>query len=150
MSIPFAPTFGYFGDFVSIALIIKDVVDALRDSSGSATRFQHLIQSLETLDQILGQTKQLYHVNPGHDHISDAIRTPAMGVLQKIGLRLAGFRDGIRKFTTSLGPHGSGSRLKDAGRKAQYNLEDSGIKDFQNDIKELTAQLQLLLTLAAM
>lgn len=61
-----SPTFGAVGDFISIAITIKDVASALRASGGSAERYQDTVRMLEALEGTVLTISQL------PDNIDDA------------------------------------------------------------------------------
>ena len=51
VSMSFAPSFGSVGDFIAITLLIKDVINALDDATGSRSEYQQLIRELLSLEK---------------------------------------------------------------------------------------------------
>lgn len=51
----FAPTFGSFGDFISVGILIKDILRTFDHVRGSVAEYRSLIKELYTLDLSLLQ-----------------------------------------------------------------------------------------------
>lgn len=49
----FSPTFGSFGDFVSLVIIIRDLYSALSESSGSASEYQDIKDELDDVADLV-------------------------------------------------------------------------------------------------
>jgi len=54
---PFAPSFGSFGDFFTIVILIKNIINALDDATGSKSEYQHLIEALSSLLEAFQEVK---------------------------------------------------------------------------------------------
>jgi hypothetical protein len=55
----FGLTFGSLGDLITVATILKQVIDALKESTGSSRDYQDLICQLQSLDRILIEVDQV-------------------------------------------------------------------------------------------
>ena len=66
-----AAAFGFsVGDFVNGINLVKDVIKALKDSTGSSKEYLELIAELRTLESALLDVKALYpHSNKTHNRL---------------------------------------------------------------------------------
>lgn len=145
----FAPSFGSFGDFLSIAVLIKDIVVALDDSRGSSSKYRELRQGLE----ILGET--IRHVDQACRDPklvgSNDIATAAIRIISQIQQCLAAFNGHkLQKYATSFTPGGSGNLFKDVARKMQYKLDEKDIENFQREILGYNMLLTTLMEVSKM
>lgn len=125
----FGPTFGSFGDFVSIALLVTEICVALNESRGSAKKYQDLMQNLDVLSKSTQALENIYR-DPQHAEAFDAISVTALQTVEQIRKQLEGFHGRLRKYDPSLTPGGCGNALKDVGRKLQFRLEEGDIEKF--------------------
>lgn len=144
------PTFGSFGDFLSIAALIKDIVIALNDSRGSSKKYQSLIHGLDILNTAIGQVEQLYRSQRFTVGIERGPVTALEQAIAKIWQSLEDFHAKIRKFATSLSPGGSGRVFKDAARKIQFKMEEKDVQEFQQEVLGYNMSLELLLGVTQM
>lgn len=144
------PTFGSFGDFLSIAALIKDIVEALNDSRGSSKKYQELINGLGILNTAMEQVRQLCTSQRFLADIESTLVTALEQAVAKVWQSLEDFHAKIWKYSASLSPGGSGNVVKDAFRKIQYKLEEKDVQDFHQEILEYKTSLELLLQLAQM
>lgn len=146
----FDPTFGSFGDFLSIAALIKDIVIALDDSRGSKQKYQALIQELGILTQAIEQTEKIYK---DQRYVSGVDRSPVTALetaVAKIWQRLEDFNLKLRKYAISLCPGGSGHVIRDIARKIQFKIEEKDVEEFQRDVLGYNISLKLLLQVTQM
>ncbi|ROW12572.1 hypothetical protein VMCG_00071 [Cytospora schulzeri] len=146
----FDPAFGSFGDFLSIATLIKDIVIALDDSRGSKKKYQALIQNLGILSQVIEQVEKVYRDQRYIGGVDRAPVTALETAVSKIWQRLEDFSLKLRKYATSLSPGGSGNVLKDSARKIQFKIQEKDIEEFQRDILGYNTTLELLLEVTQM
>lgn len=139
------PTFGSFGDLLSIAALIKDIVIALNDSRGSSKKYQSLMHGLDILNTAIGQVEQLYSSQHFTVGIEQGPVTALEQAIAKIWQSLEDFHAKIRKFSTSLSPGGSGSVVRDVARKIQFKMEEKDVQEFQQEILSYNMALDLLL-----
>ena len=59
---PFAPSFGSFGDFFTIVILIKNIINALDDATGSKSEYQHLIEALSSLVAAFQEVKLICQI----------------------------------------------------------------------------------------
>lgn len=110
------PSFGSFGDLVSIALLIKEIATALNDRRGSPKKYQVLIRGLDTLSTSVQEAEKLYS---SQRFVTGVERCPMLALEQaitEVSQCLEDFYGRIRKYGSSLAPGGSGNLLKDAVR----------------------------------
>ncbi|KAL1874869.1 hypothetical protein Daus18300_003410 [Diaporthe australafricana] len=145
----FAPSFGSFGDFLSIAILIKDVVVALGDCRGSSSKYLELRQGLEILGETVHQVDQACN-NPKLV-VSNDISTAARRIISQIRQCLTAFNSHkLQKYATSLAPGGSGNLLKDVARKIQYKFDEKDIENFQREILGYNMLLTTLMEVSTM
>lgn len=144
----FDPSFGSFGDFLSIAALIKDIVIALDDSRGSKKKYQALIQQLGILTVVIEQIENIYKDQRYVGGVDGTSVTALETAVANIWQRLEDFYLKLRKYTTSLSPGGSGSVLRDAAKKIQFKFEEKDVEEFQRDILVYGNLLQILLGIA--
>lgn len=138
----FDPTFGSFGDFLSIAILIKEICVALNESRGSARNYQDLIQQLEILAKAI-QALAVYLSSQRTG--SDSESVTILQIVEQIRILLEEFHDRLRKYAPSLSPGGSGNAWKDAGRKLQFRMEEGDFEKFLTKVKAYTMLLQPLI-----
>ncbi|KAH7144342.1 hypothetical protein B0J13DRAFT_635422, partial [Dactylonectria estremocensis] len=137
-------TFGAVGDFISVALIIRDIVNALNDSRGSSRDFQELVQSLNVMKKALEELEGVLS-DPRAPNELDSLRSVALDTARQITCRLTEFRQKINKYSTSLVRNGSGNIIKDAVKKIQWKLDEEDVSKFRGEIAGYTASLKILL-----
>lgn len=145
----FSPSFGSVGDFLSITILIKDIIVALDDCRGSSHKYQELRQRLG----ILGET--IHHVEQAFQNpelvVSNETSTTATRVISQIHQCLAAFNSQkLEKFATSFSPGGSGNAFKDAARKIQFKFDEKDIERFQREIMDYNVLLTILMEVSAM
>ncbi|KAH6976039.1 hypothetical protein BKA56DRAFT_552474 [Ilyonectria sp. MPI-CAGE-AT-0026] len=140
----FALAFGSVGDFIAIALLIKDIICALDDCRGSAKEYRDLIQELNILEKTLQEVEHIYN-NPRLSDGLDDLSKIALLTTKQIQQCLEGFCDKIQKYGPSLAKAGTGNALKDAARKIQWKLEENDSSKFRADITGYTMSLQVLM-----
>jgi len=126
-------TFGAVGDFISIAILIKDSVSAFDGSRGSSKAYSDLVGSLNVIDQARQEADRIYCGLPENDEL----RITAQDTAHRIRHCLLKIEYDIKKYQLSLGHGGSGSALKDAARKIQWRLVD------EKDIEKFRFQLMV-------
>jgi hypothetical protein len=142
----FGLTFGAVGDFISIALLIKDIIASLDDSRGSAKQYRELVRGLDILGQTLEAVQKTYENPQLTDSLEDLSKI-SLSTINQIQSCLQGFLDQIRKYEPSLGVDvsGSGNTLKSIGRKIQWKLNEKEIDKFRTEIAGCTMTLKVLL-----
>lgn len=137
-------TFGAVGDFIALSVLIKDIIGALDDCRGSSKVYQDLIQSLVILDGALGEVDQVFR-DPRRATIAHRLCTTALESVRQINDALQSFHDKLKRFRPSLGPGGSGNRLKDAAKKIQFKMDEKDINAAKGEIRAYTMALSVLL-----
>lgn len=145
----FAPSFGSVGDFLSIAILIKDIALALDDCRGSSHKYQELRQGLDVLGETIHHVEKAYH-NP-RLVVSNDTSTTAIRVVSRIHQCLAAFKSQkLQKYATSFSPGGSGNPLKDVARKIQFKFDEKDIENFQREIMGYNMLLTTLMEVSTM
>lgn len=135
MPLPFGVS---VGDFVACIGLIKDIIDCLQDSQGSAAKYRGLLNSLESLQTALSKVKSVETESREKHALKEAAR--------QCGYTLSAFLAKIEKYQPSLKVGGSGSAFKDSLRKIQwafYTKDD--IAQFQAEIHGHVNSITLLL-----
>ncbi|CAJ2511261.1 Uu.00g068860.m01.CDS01 [Anthostomella pinea] len=135
----FSPTFGDFGDFISISLLINDLIRALSDSRGSTAEYQTLAQELCLLNTALLQMPEL-----------QALRDLSLKTAQECRNQIQTFSAKINKYETTLGSGSGGSAVKTAARKIQWLTEKSDVSRFRAEIMGQRNAISLLLATTSM
>ena len=139
-----ALTFGAVGDFIALSVLIKDIIGSLDDCQGSSKVYQDLVRSLVILDGALCEVDQVFH-DPRRANIAQRLCATALESVRQINDALQSFYDKLKKFRPSLGPGGSGNRLKDTARKIQFKMDEKEITAAEAEIRAYTVALSILL-----
>lgn len=145
----FSPSFGSVGDFLSITILIKDIIVALDDCRGSSHKYQELKQRLEILGETIHHVEQAYQ-NP-ELVVSNETSTTATRVVSQVHQCLNAFNSQrLTRYVTSLSPGGSGNAFKDAAKKIQFKLDEKDIEKFQREIMDYNVLLTILMDVSTM
>jgi hypothetical protein len=127
MVIPFGVS---VGDFISGLNFVRELIKALKDSTGSRKDYCELISELESLERALIQVK---------DVKVDVVLQPQKDEVTKAAVQCQGtilrFLIHITKYKSSLAIGGSGNRWRDVLRKCQWALK-------KEDVQKLRTQIQ--------
>ncbi|KAM0443306.1 hypothetical protein ACHAQK_003669 [Fusarium lateritium] len=147
----FGLSFGAVGDFISIALLIKDIVASLDDCRGSAKQYRELVQGLDVLSRTLEAIQKVYENLQLTNSLEDLSKI-SQSTISQIRSCLHGFLDQISKYEPSLGVHtsGSGNTLRSISRKIQWKLNEKDIDKFRTEIAGYTMTLKVLLEITTM
>ncbi|KAI6773038.1 hypothetical protein HG530_003996 [Fusarium avenaceum] len=147
----FGLSFGAVGDFISIALLIKDIIASLDDCRGSAKQYRELVQSLDILGQTLEVVQKTFEDPQFTDSLEDLSKI-SLTTVSQIQSCLQGFLDQIHKYETSLGVNasGSGNTLRSISRKIQWKLNEKDVDKFRTEIAGCTMTLKVLLEVTTM
>lgn len=135
MPIPFGVS---VGDFVACIGLIKDIIDSLQESQGSAAKYRGLLNSLESLAIALSKVKSVQTESREKYALEQAA--------SQCGYTLSAFLAKIEKYQPSLKVGGSGSAFKDSVRKIRWALyTKDDIAQFQVEIHGHVDSIALLL-----
>lgn len=140
----FTLAFGAVGDFIAVIALIKDIITALDDSRGSAKDYRDVVHSLEILQRTVEQVSKIYDDHGVAKDLSD-LRILAMNSVSRIQQGLKAFRDGNRKFESSLGTGAKKNVFQDVVRKIQWSFEEKDVNKFRDEMKGYTVSLSMLL-----
>lgn len=139
------PTFGAVGDFISIALLIKDIISALDECRGSGKAYRDLIEEITLLHKNIEQIERIYqgpNLPDGFDDLQSIVHT----TVAKTRQCLEGFCDRVsKKYGKSLVTGGSGNAFKDVARKIQWKFEEKDIEKFRSEVMGYRMSLEMFL-----
>jgi hypothetical protein len=136
------PGFGFsVGDFISGINLIRDLINALEDSSGSSKDYHDLIRELYSLERALLEVKHL--------NVDESLQPQKIAVTQaavQCQETISTFLTQIAKFQPSLSTGGSGQSWRDRLRKIQWALNKrEDVQKFRTQIQGHTSSITLLL-----
>lgn len=142
----FGLTFGAVGDFISITVLIKDIIKALDDARGSTKEYQDLVRELDTLRLALEAVQKTCE-EPQLTHSLEDLAKIALETVSHVKHCLDGFLEQIRKYGPSLGSVASGksNSFKAIGRRIQWKLNEREVERFRAEVMGSTVALNVLL-----
>jgi hypothetical protein len=147
-ALPMPIPYGSVGDIISISLTVKDLVQALDNSRGSAAEYQDLIRELWGLDRVLleveqasrnsEQTIELYALWVTTKRATDECRRSIENFLEK-----------VKRYEKSLGGRTSQNTLRGVPMKIKWRLTQSDeLEKFKAAINAHCSSLSMLLITA--
>ncbi|KAG5762667.1 hypothetical protein H9Q72_009227 [Fusarium xylarioides] len=136
-------TFGAVGDFISIGVLIKDFIELLNDSRGSAWEYTSLKQQLTFLRLNLDLAKRSYDEYYKAPQFQD-IRDTLESVVDEAERRLEDIAVKVQKYTSTLSEGSAERRIKKVARKVQWSLEKKETEKFLLDLHRYTSIIQSL------
>ncbi|KAF5695365.1 vegetative cell wall gp1 [Fusarium denticulatum] len=136
-------TFGAVGDFISIGVLIKDFIELLDDSRGSAWEYNSLKQQLIFLRLNLDLAKRSYDEYYSTPQFQD-IRNTLESVVDEAERRLEDIAVKVQKYTSTLCQGSTERRIKKVARKVQWSLEKKETEKFLLDLNRYTSIIQSL------
>ncbi|SCV34348.1 uncharacterized protein FFB14_04829 [Fusarium fujikuroi] len=136
-------TFGAVGDFISIGVLIKDFIELLDDSRGSAWEYNSLKQQLTFLRLNLELAKRSYDEYYKTPQFQD-IRKTLESVVEEAERRLEDIAVKVQKYTSTLSQGSTERRIKRVTRKVQWSLEKKETEKFLLDLNRYTSIIQSL------
>ncbi|RGP78355.1 vegetative cell wall gp1 [Fusarium longipes] len=136
-------TFGAVGDFISIGVLIKDFIELLDDSRGSAWEYNSLKQQLMFLRLNLDLAKRSYDDYYNTPQFQD-IRNTLESVVDEAERRLEDIAVKVQKYTSTLSQGSNERRIRKVVRKVQWSLEKKETEKFLLDLNRYTSIIQSL------
>ncbi|KAF5243244.1 hypothetical protein FANTH_8253 [Fusarium anthophilum] len=136
-------TFGAVGDFIYIGVLIKDFIELLDDSRGSAWEYNSLKQQLIFLRLNLDLAKRSYDEHYRTPQFQD-IRNTLESVVDEAERRLEDIAVKVQKYTSTLCQGSTERRIKKVARKVQWSLEKKETEKFLFDLNRYTSIIQSL------
>ncbi|KAF5646507.1 vegetative cell wall gp1 [Fusarium tjaetaba] len=136
-------TFGAVGDFISIGVLIKDFIELLDDSRGSAWEYNSLKQQLTFLRLNLDLAKRSYEEYYKTPQFED-IRNTLESVVDEAERRLEDIAVKVQKYTSTLSEGSTERRIRRVARKVQWSLEKKETEKFLLDLHRYTSIIQSL------
>jgi hypothetical protein len=141
MAVPFGFS---VGDFIATLGLIRDVVDALRESAGSSTTFQTLMRELYSLERAMLDVNGLQPSSPEMEARLSAIKQVAAQTQHPIDT----FLHKNKKFQPTLRAGGSKDKWRDVLHKIQWRLySEDDVAQLRATINAHTASITVLLVL---
>lgn len=144
----FAPTFGSLGDFISIGILIKQVIQAVNDGKGSTVEYRSLVKELDTLDLVILQVSQACHA-----HLSGpeafVLGDITSNITSQLQADINGFKEHIDKYKSTLGSD-STRRFRGAIERVRWLSEKEAVDKFYKKFNNHKMNLNLLLTVASL
>ncbi|KAK8878773.1 hypothetical protein PGQ11_000067 [Apiospora arundinis] len=142
----FSPTFGSFGDFISLGILIRDVVNAIDDTHGSAAEYRSLAAQLEITGAMLKEAQRLCE---SHTTVSNVqlLNEMAKKVVDSCQADLTLFEVRLLNYKSALGD-GNGGFAKRTSRKVMWLMEKHTIKEFRAKLGGLNLSLNIILSMA--
>jgi len=141
-------TFGAVGDFISIALLIKDIALALDSAKGSSKSYADLAASLELLSDTIREVAGVYLSLSG----SDEVRGIAARTVSRVRQLLDELEDEMKQHRALLSPNGLGrTSLKYVARKVRWKLVDEKyLQQKRSEVLNHCHCLKMVLAITAM
>lgn len=138
-------TFGSVSDIISVSSIIKNIVQALGESRGSAAEYQEIIRELSTLDRVFLEVEQLSSIKERSIELN-VLYTTADDIIDACRKCLHNFLEKCQKYDASLGEGKKENLFRDVSRKIQWRLvERQELDRFRRDIDTHSSCLNILL-----
>jgi hypothetical protein len=142
MPIPFGVS---VGDFISVSILIKDVVEALDSSAGSSSEYQEVIRELWALDRALMGVVDLARTFETTVELNALSYTTRITADQCL-LCMKAFLENIQAYEKPLSEGRSGSRLRNAKGKVKWALlKRDDLQRFRAEINTHTLAINMLL-----
>lgn len=143
-------TFGSVGDIIAVALLIKDLAEALDKSRGSQIEYRQLVQDLASLEEVLHRVDHLCNtsITTGLSFEIGALHQTALQITESCRKLVQGFATRLKKYDDTLGENTTGKRniLKSAVAKVRWQVgEKEDVAQFRTQIAAQAASLNLLL-----
>ena len=133
-------SFGFsIGDFITVGRLISDIVLSLRDSR---SEYQHLIDQLLTLQEVLNQVAC---IDPPEE-----LRITA-NIIKATSLRcetiLTNFRDKVKKYDRSLGSNNSAGTVRNVERKLRWGASNKAadVQKLQQELASYVGSINIAL-----
>ena len=144
---PFAPV-GSLGDVIALVLIVRDLIQAFDKLGGSSAEYQAIMRTLRTFNLVVQEVETLCSTFEDTAELN-AVRDVMCATACQSRCITESFLRKVRRFEPNLRAGGSGNRVKDAARKAQWRLfcSDDSIR-FQSEIDVYCSMLSALISTA--
>ncbi|KAK8052713.1 hypothetical protein PG996_012014 [Apiospora saccharicola] len=139
----FSPTFGSFGDFISLSILIKDIVIAVGDTHGSAADYRSLSAALDNMDAMLNQAHLLCNTHSTNSNIQ-TLQGIANHAIDSCRADLTLFLTCLRDYKSSLGD-GHGNIFKKTSRKLLWLFKKGEIDTFHVKLIGHSASLNMMM-----
>lgn len=144
----FTPTFGSFGDFITVSILVKDILRAFDGVRGSTAEYLSLIKELHTLDLSLSQFDQICisHLSGAETY---ALKQSAMMTLDDCKADVECFKQQIHDYQAALGSE-SANVFERAAKKVRWLTKKHDIDQFRAKVVAHQIKLNLLLSMASL
>ncbi|KAF2492168.1 hypothetical protein BU16DRAFT_564630 [Lophium mytilinum] len=143
-------TFGAVGDIISLCQILRDLLETLDESRGSARDYQKAVDDIRNLQRLLSTLKDLTATcdnSSGYIALGQTARLKAQDCYDLI----VAFHDKIEKYSKHLGKSriDGGNAVREAFWKLHWrNSHMDCVEQFRTDIRDRTQSITVLLVSA--
>jgi len=143
-------TFGSVGDIIAVALLVKDLVEALDQCRGSQAEYRQLIQELRLLEDVLRKVDTLCNASgtSGASLETVALHQTALKITDSCRTLILKFVARLAKYDEALGGDNAQKRnaLKSAFAKIRWQVgEKEEVVRFRAEMAAQTTSLSVLL-----
>jgi hypothetical protein len=142
-------TFGSVGDIISVALLIKDLVEALDASRGAQAEYRQLITDLKLLEAVLKRVHHLCNEQGSACSTSEAATLQSgLQIIESCRHCIQAFAERLEKYDSGLGKQvqRKSNVIKSAIAKIRWQVgEKEDVLRFRAEIGGQTASLNALL-----
>lgn len=142
----FSATFGSFGDFVTIVILIKDVIKTLDDGKGSSSEYHQTIRELLSLERAFVEVGIMCQ-DPDPTSGLYALTIQVRAILDQCKTCIEKFLRLVHRYTRTLRPNGSGNAFRDFASKMKWQFEKAEVERFQGEIARHSCAMNMLLIL---
>lgn len=144
-------TFGSVGDIIAVALLVKDLVEALDKSRGSQAEYRQLIQELRLLEDILRKVDHLCNTSgtSGFNYETVALHQTALQITDNSRKLIQTFTSKLTKYDKTLGTTSTqkGNSIQSAFAKVRWQVEEKDdVARFRAEIAGQATSLTILLS----
>jgi len=148
-SVEMPVTFGSVGDIIAVALLVKDLVEALDRCRGSQAEYRQLIQELRLLEDVLRKVDHLCNTSgtSGASFETVALHQTALKITDSCRNLIQAFSARLVKYDKALGDNTQRKNvIKSAIAKIHWQVgEKEDVVRFRAEIAARTTSLSVLL-----
>lgn len=144
-------TFGSVGDIIAVALLVKDLVEALDQSRGSQVEYRQLVQELRLLEDVLRKVDHLCNTSgtSGFNYETVALHRTALQITDSSRKLIQTFTAKLTKYEKTLGTTSTqkSNAIQSAFAKVRWQVgEKEDVARFRAEIAGQATSLTILLS----
>lgn len=138
-------TFGSVGDIIAIALIVKDLIEALEKSRGASAEYKALIRDLRLLEDILSKVEVLANTHETTFELAALYQT-VRRTTEICRESIVAFKARLTKYEPTLG-NDKANKVKSTLSKIRFHVgEKEDVAKFRAEIAGHVASLNVLIS----